>query len=120
MSAEQELENIRKGLEEESRSLNEERKVLEDRVKMLREKVAIEELRRNNTTTRDVISQLKAEINELEQRLNGTAVAPAPSQQSQENTTENTAIVNPEATAVPEIHQQSENKKKEEKRRIFF
>lgn len=120
MSASQELENIRKGLEEESRSLNEERKVLEDKVKMLREKATIEELRRSNTTTRDVISQLKAEMSELEQRLNAPIETQAPSQQPQETITENVAIANPEASAAAEAQQQSNNKKKEEKRRSFF
>lgn len=117
MSVSQELENIRTGLEEESRSLNEERKLLEDKVKTLRDKAAIEELRKNNAATRDAITQLKTEINELEQMLNGTIEAPAPNQQPQETVTENVATLNPEVSTPP---QQPSEKKKEEKRRTFF
>jgi len=117
MSVSQELENIRTGLEEESRSLSEERKLLEDKAKTLRDKVVIEELRRSNATTRDVITQLKTEIKELEQRLSGAIEAPAPNQQPQETTTENVATLNPEVSQQP---QQPNEKKKEEKRRSFF
>lgn len=117
MSVSQELENIRTGLEEESRSLNEERKLLEDKVKTLRDKAAIEELRKNNVATRDAITQLKTEINELEQILDGTKEAPAPNQQPQEAVTENVATLNPEVSTPL---QQPSEKKKEEKRRAFF
>jgi len=117
MSVSQELENIRTGLEEESRSLNEERKLLEDKVKTLRDKAAIEELRKNNAATRDAIAQLKTEITELEQILDGTKEAPAPNQQPQEMVTENVATLNPEVSTPP---QQPSEKKKEEKRRAFF
>ena len=117
MSVSQELENIRTGLEEESRSLNEERKLLEDKVKTLRDKAAIEELRKNNAATRDAIAQLKTEVNQLEQILSGTKEAPAPNQQPQETVAESVATLNPEVSTPP---QQPSEKKKEEKRRAFF
>lgn len=117
MSVSQELQNIRIGLEEESRSLNEERQKLEEKLKTLRDKVAIEELRRSNQATRDAVSQLKTEINELEQRLNNPTAAPQPCQQPQGNITESIATLNPEA---PAMEQQVDDKKPEEKRRRFF
>ena len=113
MSVSQELQNIRAGLEEESRSLNEERQKLEEKIKTLRDKVAIEELRRSNQSTRDAISQLKAEIGDLEQRLNNPAAAP----QHQETVTATIAPTNPEA---PAVQQQVDDRKTEEKRRRFF
>jgi uncharacterized protein YhaN len=117
MSVSQELENIRNGLEEESRSLSEERKRLEDKAKTLRDKVAIEELRRGNAAARDVVTQLKTEIKELEQRLSGAIEAPAPNQQPHETVTEGVVILDPEVSPQP---QQPNEKKKEEKRKSFF
>jgi predicted nucleic acid-binding Zn-ribbon protein len=117
MSVSQELEKIRTGLEEESRSLSEERKLLEDKAKTLRDKVAIEELRKNNKTTRDEITKLKTEIKDLEQRLSGAGETPAPNQQLQETITESVATLNPEVSTQL---QQPTDKKKEEKRRSFF
>lgn len=117
MSVLQELQNIRTGLEEESRSLNEERKTLEDKVIVLREKIAIEEFRKNNQATKAVITQLKAEINDLEQRLNETIETPASSQQCQEVITENVSAMNAE---VPVAQQQPDENKQEERKRRFF
>ncbi len=117
MSESQELQNIRTRLEEESQSLNDERKNLEEKAKALREKVAVEELRKSNAATRDVISQLKAEIIELEQKLNEPRGTSASDQQSQEMISESTAVLNPD---VPVAEQQHEAKKQNEKRRIFF
>jgi len=117
MSALQELQNIRKGLEEESRSLNEERKSLEDKVKILRDKIAIEELRKSNAAVRGIISQLKTQINELERKLNEPIETPTPSQQSQETIAENVTALNPE---VPQAQQQSGDNKQEERKRRYF
>jgi len=117
MSVSQELQNIRAALEEESRSLTEERKNLEDKAKMLRDKVAIEELRRSNMVTKEIVAKLKTEITELEQRLNKPAEASEPSQQSHEAIVQNAVTVNPEAPTAP---QQSDDKKQEERRRRFF
>jgi Skp family chaperone for outer membrane proteins len=117
MSVLQELQNIKTGLEEESHSLNEERKTLEDKVTILREKLAIEHLRKNNQVTKDVIAQLKAEISELEQRLNKTIETPAPSQQCQEVIAEEVSVMEPEA---PVAQQQSDENKQEERKRRFF
>ncbi len=117
MSESQELQSIRIRLEEESRSLNDERKNLEEKVKVLREKVAVEELRRSNAVTRDIISKLRVEINELEQKLSEPLETSATNQQSQEIISESPAALNPD---IPVAQQQLEAKKQEGKKRIFF
>ena len=117
MSVSQELQNIRAGLEEESRSLDEERKSLEEKAKMLRDKAAIEMLRKSNAAVRGVISKLKIEIKELEQKLNETIETSAPSQQSQEAIAENVSTMNPEVTPAK---QQSDYKEQEERKRRYF
>ena len=117
MSESQELQNIRTRLEEESRSLNDERKNLEEKAKALREKVAVEELRRSNAATRDIISQLRVEINDLEQKLNEPVETSVTNQQSQEMISESAAAMNSD---VPVAQQQLEAKKQNGKKRIFF
>lgn len=117
MSALQELQNIRTGLEEESRSLNEERENLEDKVQILRDKVAIEELRKSNAETQSIISQLKIEIGELERKLNETTETQSFDQQPTEIIAENTATIQPE---VPIAEQQPNDEKQEERKRRFF
>lgn len=117
MSGSQELQSIRSGLEEESRRLIEEKKNLEERVKVLREKASIEELRRNNVATRDVISKLKTEISELERKVKGTMETPASDGPTKETVSEKVATFNPE---VPPAQPQFGDNKQEEKKRRFF
>ncbi len=117
MSESQEFHNMKAKLEEDSRSLNEERKNLEERLKILEEKIAVEELKKRNAATREVISQLKTRISELEQKLEARVETPAPNQQLQENVSENDTILNPE---VPTAQQIEAKKQDERKRRTFF
>lgn len=117
MSASQEIQNIRTGLEEEARSLNEERTNLEEKVQILRDKIAIEELRKSNAETRGIISQLKTEISELERKLNEPTETSSPDQQLTEIIAENPSTVQPEIAAA---EQHPDNKKPEERKRRFF
>ncbi len=63
------LQTTRTQLENEHRSLEEEQKNLELRTRILEEKIAIGELKRNNKTRNEAITQLKDKIGELEQKL---------------------------------------------------
>lgn len=116
MSGSQELQNIRSGLEEESRRLIDEKKNLEERIKVLREKASIEELRRSNAVTRDTITKLKAEISELEKKVKGTTETPTSDGSTKEIVSEKVATFTPE---VPPAHPQLDNKQEEKKRKFF-
>jgi uncharacterized coiled-coil protein SlyX len=80
----EQLQNRRIELETESKSLEEQQKDLEERTKILEEKIAIEELRKVNKTKQDAIDQLKAKLDELEQRLKNTSETPESHEPSKE------------------------------------
>ena len=80
----EQLQNRRTELETESKSLEEQQKDLEERTKILEEKIAIEELRKVNKTKQDAIDQLKAKLDELEQRLKNTSETPESHEPSKE------------------------------------
>jgi uncharacterized coiled-coil protein SlyX len=67
----EQLQNRRAELEQESHSLEEEQKNLEQRTKMLEERIAIQELNSGNKMKKEAISQLRSQMDELEQRLKG-------------------------------------------------
>lgn len=84
----QQLQNRRADLEVESRSLEEQQKDLEERTKILEEKISIEELRNVNKTKQEAIDQLKAKLNELEQRLKNTPGKPETHESPEETVSE--------------------------------
>jgi predicted nuclease with TOPRIM domain len=65
----EQLQNEKMRLEDESRVLDEEIKQLEMRWKILGEKVAIQQLRNENTAKKETIDQLESKIGLLETRL---------------------------------------------------
>ncbi len=116
MSELQELQNTQEELEAEARSLSEERKHLEERTKVLQLKIAIEELRRNNAGTRADLTQLKTEVEGLEQKLRETAEGRMP-QQSEGLVSE--TVVPPDTEA--QVSEQNDwDKKESEKKRRFW
>lgn len=125
MSVMEELQNIRKALEEESRLLNEEQHDLENKAVILREKASIEDLRKSNMATKDAITRLKAEISELEQRLQGSMDTSASCQKSDEAISENIVPSTNEVTIVEQqsdtiIEQHPGDKEQNEKKRRFW
>jgi len=70
------LQTKRAELEAESHSLKEEQKNMEDRTMILEEKIAIEELKNNNKTTREAIAQLETKIGGLETKLQKASQTP--------------------------------------------
>jgi hypothetical protein len=65
----EQLQNEKTSLEEESHNLDEELKQLEMRSKILAEKIAIQELKNENATKQQTVSQLASKIGMLETRL---------------------------------------------------
>jgi transcription initiation factor IIF auxiliary subunit len=65
----EQLQNEKTRLEEESRMLDEELKQLETRSKILEEKVAIQELRNENASKKQVVRQLVSKLGMLETQL---------------------------------------------------
>jgi hypothetical protein len=65
----EQLQTARTRLEEEHQTLEEQQKNLELRTKILEEKITIEELKRDNKSKNEAISQLKSKLDGLDQRL---------------------------------------------------
>ena len=89
MSTSKELEELgskKAVLQAESRSLKEEQANLEERTRVLEEEIAIEQLKNDNRTSRDAISNLKSKVDELEQRLKETSRTPQTETTSQAQT----------------------------------
>lgn len=102
-----ELQNRKSELAKESLSLKDKQKNLEETVKVFEEKIAIQELKNSNKSTREAISQLESKIDGLEQRLKEVSLEPnAPKDESAElqiaGTEDTVEETEPEAEFTPE------------------
>ncbi len=101
----EQLQNEKIRLEEESRNLDEELKQLEMRSKILAEKIAIQELKNDNTTKQQTVSQLASKIGMLETRLEKLVLGDT----YNEDTTNGNAQESATATNFPEEPEQNED-----------
>jgi hypothetical protein len=101
----EQLQNEKTRLEEESHNLDEELKQLEMRSKILAEKIAIQELKNENVTKQQTVSQLASKIGMLETRLEKLVSGDT----YNEDTTNGNAQEPATATNFPEEHGQNED-----------